>query len=344
MGLGTWATDGSNEGPDLRSLPQDSLLPPRVPVSGIVPRMDIRTIRRAVLLAVVLALVVPASALGGVQQDPNLGDEVLGKVGGVRYASDSVTYDGVSGFGQVDVGCGGPRWHLLGGGTRAVGPFSQAWLAANRPLDFDDADTAGDDGWWAGGYGPPGADGLIGYTACVRDRTIRYRWVSVSNDATADRTAAIDCGGDRWHLASGSAFIATSGSWTQSSYPADAGDADRTPDDLWTGRVYDSVGGAGGFSMYAVCVKGSDLRYVKRSPLTVAAGESADRSAPCPNDEQVVGGGARLSGAADQGRLVASVPYDDGDADLVPDDGWRVRADNLSGSDEELRAFAICLG
>ncbi|HEU4356262.1 MAG TPA: hypothetical protein VFT27_11800 [Actinomycetota bacterium] len=306
--------------------------------------MNRTTIRRAMVLAAVLALVVPARALGGEQLDPNLGDDVLGRAGGVRYASDSVTFDGISGYGQVDVGCGGPRWHLLGGGTRAIGPFSESWLAANRPLDFDDPDLAGDDGWYAGGYGPVGAEGLRGYTACVRDRTIRYRWVSMASDASGDRTGTIDCGGERWHLASGSAFIATSGSWTQSSYPADGDDEDRTPDDVWAGRVWDTVGGIGGFSMYAVCVKGSDLRYAWRSPATVAAGSSSDRNVRCRNDEHVVGGGARLSGAADQGRLVASVPYDDGDTDMVPDDGWRVRADNLSGSDEELRAFAICLG
>lgn len=306
--------------------------------------MNLTALRRAVMLAGVFMLLVPGYALGGEQLDPNLGDEVLGKAGSVRYASDSATFDATSGFGQVDVGCGGPRWHLLGGGTRALGPFAQAWLAANRPLDFDDLDLAGDDGWYAGGYGPVGADELIGYTACARDRTIRYRWVDVADSATADRTGTIDCGGERWHLASGSAFIATSGSWTQSSYPADGDDEDRTPDDVWTGRVYDSIGGIGGFSMYAVCVKGTDLRYAKRSPVTIAAGSSSERNVPCRNDEHVVGGGARLSGPADQGRLVASVPYDDGDADLAPDDGWQVRADNLSASDEELKAFAICLG
>jgi hypothetical protein len=193
--------------------------------------------------------------------DPNLDDDVLGKAGGVRYASDSTTYQ-LSGYGQVDVGCGGPRWHLLGGGTRAVGPFDEAWLGSNRPLDYDDVDAAGDDGWYAAGYGPAGAEALTGYTACVRDRAIRYRWVEVADDTTADRTGTIDCGGERWHLANGGAFIATSGSWTQSSYPVDGDDPDHAPDDVWTGRVYDTIGGAGGFSMYAVCVKGDDVRYV----------------------------------------------------------------------------------
>lgn len=305
--------------------------------------MTTTTIRRAVLLALALALVVPAQALGGEQLDPNLGDEVLGKAGGVRYASDSTPY-AMSGYGEVDVGCGGTRWHLLGGGTRADGPFAQAWLGSNRPLDHDDVDLAGDDGWKGAGYGPASADGLTGYSACVRDRAVRYRRVEVADDATADRTGTIDCGGDRWHLVSGSATIAPSGSWTHSSYPVDGDDPDRAPDDIWTARVYDAVDGIGGFAAYAVCVKGTDVRYVKPAVVTIAAGASVRRSAPCRNDEHVVGGGARLSGPAEEARLVASVPYDDGDADVAPDDGWRVEADNLAGDGKALRAFAICLG
>jgi hypothetical protein len=30
--------------------------------------------------------------------------------------------------------------------------------------------------------------------------------------------------------------------------------------------------------------------------------------------------------------------------DLVPDDWWRVRADNVAGMDKALAAFAVCLG
>lgn len=300
------------------------------------------TIRRAVLLGLGIALVVPAQALGGEQLDPNLGDEVLGKAGGVRYASDSTAF-AMSGYGPVDVGCGGPRWHLLGGGTRAVGPFSQAWLSSNRPLDYDDVDLAGDDGWAAAGYGPPGTDGLTGFSACVRDRTVRYRWVEIADDPSADRIATIGCGGDRWHVVSGGVTIAPSESWTHSSYPVDGEDEDRAPEDIWTARVYDSVGGTGGFTVYTVCVKGTDLRYVKRAVVTVAAGASVERSAPCRNDEHAVGGGVRLGGPADEARLVSSVPYDDGDADLLPDDGWRIKADNLSGAGKELKAFAVCL-
>jgi hypothetical protein len=107
--------------------------------------------------------------------------------------------------------------------------------------------------------------------------------------------------------------------------------------------VHDPVGGTGAFVAHAVCVKGSDLRYVRRAAVTVVAGASTQRNVPCRNEEHVVGGGARLSGLADEARLVSSVPYDDGDTDLMPDDGWRVRADNVAGADKELKAFATCL-
>jgi len=56
-----------------------------------------------------------------------------------------------------------------------------------------------------------------------------------------------------------------------------------------------------------------------------------------------VGGGAMVSGASSEARLVVSAPYDGPDADTVPDDGWRTTVYNISGADKNVRTFAICL-
>ncbi len=169
----------------------------------------------AAVLCVVLALSVPTIAFGGVQMDPNIGDEVLGGSGGLRYRSDSVTFDAVSGYATAEVGCGGPRWHLLGAGSESGGSASEAWQQSSRPIDYTDPDANGDDGWYASGVGPSTAQ-ITAYSICIRD-AIRYRSHVVADSPNGLRYGSVDCGGARWHVTTGSTFIATSDSWTNSS-------------------------------------------------------------------------------------------------------------------------------
>lgn len=288
----------------------------------------------AALLAVALTVSVPTAVLAGVAMDPNLGDEVLGTSGGLRYASDSMGVNG-SGFASPEVGCGNPRWHLLGGGSAAGGLAALAFLSANRPLDFTDTDLLGDDGWLTGAYGPVGSQGT-GYSVCIRDRVERYPVQTVANSSSGLRSATVSCPIGPWRITAGSMFIATSGSWIDASYPLDQG--------RWTGRVYDTGGGIGGFSAYAVCAKGLDLRTVRRAPVPVSAGESVIRRVDCNEREHVVSGGVRVGGPADRSRLVSTIPYDDADANTVPDDGWLSRVYNVAGAKKQVTAFAICLG
>jgi len=303
------------------------------------------TVRRCgvVVLAFALALAGPTSAIGGEPIDPNLGDQVLGTEGGVRYAADPDTYDGTSGFASPETGCGGPRWHLVGGGSASGGPASDGWQAFDRPLDFDDADDTLDDGWLSGGYGPPGAADMTGYTMCLRDASVRYRFRDVVDAPSGLRSGSVGCGQANWHAASGSGAIATSGSWVNSSYPIDGDDVGDEPDDGWSSRVYDTVGGLGGFYVHVVCVRDQQVRYVQRDPIAIGSGASVRRRVACQNDEHVAGGGAKLSGPADEARLVSTFPYDDGDPGAVPDDGWQLKAYNLTGSEKMLTAYAVCL-
>ncbi len=151
------------------------------------------------------------------------------------------------------------------------------------------------------------------------------------------------CGPPRWHVTSGSVFIATSESWAGSSFPIDGGDGGPTPDDGWAGTAYDTVGGIGGFSMYAVCAAGLDARYVQGASGPVAPARAAVRKARCGPDAHVVGGGVQVSVAADGVRLVSSAPFDGHDADAIPDDGWTTRVYNVAVSDILVTPYAICL-
>lgn len=299
-------------------------------------------IRVALVFAVALAVSAPVGGRAGTIADPNAGDTVLGTVGGVRYASEAATYDAVSGYASATAGCGGPRWHLIGGGSSSNGPASQTWQAASRPEDYTDADTLGDDGWLAGGYGPSSAQ-ITSVSICIQDGARRYPSTTVASSSTGLRSGSVGCGGSKWHVSTGSAFIATTGSWVTSSFPMDGADPNATPDDGWKGSVYDTIGGGGGFYVYAVCVAGMSLRYEKAAPVTLAVGQSVVRRVTCKPGEHVVGGGARVSGPENRSRLLASVPYDGTDAGAIPDDGWRSQVYGISGAAKQVTAFAICL-
>jgi len=294
-------------------------------------------------LALLLVLGAPTGAIGGVAVDPNLGDVVYGTVGGLRYASDPDTY-APSGFSSPETGCGGSLWRVLGGGSASGGPPGTAWLAFDRPLDYDDVDLTLDDGWLSGGFGPPAEADLTGYTICIREENIRYRSTVVDSGASGLRTGSVMCGGTGWQVVTGSVAIATSQSWVNSSFPIDGDDANATPDDGWRGRVNDTAGGPGGFYVHAICVRGYSVRYVKGASAPLPAGGSVGVKVACAPGEHVVGGGAKISGPPDHSRLVSTYPYDGGDANQIPDDGWRVRAYNVSAGALTVQPWAICLG
>jgi hypothetical protein len=297
----------------------------------------------SLVLCLAVAFASAPAATGGEPVDPNIGDTVFGKAGGLRYAADPATYDVTSGFASVETGCGAPGWHVLGGGNESGGPVDDSWHDFDRWYDDPDGDSEPDDGWLSGGYGPFD-DEMTGYAICVDDLELGYRFRSVADQPTQNRTGEIGCGGAGWHVASGSTAVSPSNSWVNSSFPFDGADADHVPDDGWRGGGYDPVGGVGGFSVYAICVQDDVLRYVTRAPVSVEAEDAVTRRVACANDEHVTGGGARVSGPEDGARLVSTFPYDDADGDDIPDDGWQVTVYNVDGNEKSVTAHAICLG
>ena len=160
-----------------------------------------------------------------------------------------------------------------------------------------------------------------------------YHALSVPPSASAERTASAACAPGK-ALAGGGAFIATSDSFINSSYPSGAG--------TWRTRIYDTVGGLGGMSVHAVCRNRRGVA-IKRARKRVPPGTARSATARCPRARHVSGGGGALSGPIADGHLAASTPVDGGDRDRVPDDGWRVTAHNDAGGAKTLRAFAICV-
>jgi hypothetical protein len=62
----------------------------------------------------------------------------------------------------------------------------------------------------------------------------------------------------------------------------------------------------------------------------------------CPDGSHVLGGGGKSGGKFKSQRLVGSSPFDDGDANHDPDDGWRIVVDNLKKHTRSITAYATC--
>jgi len=91
---------------------------------------------------------------------------------------------------------------------------------------------------------------------------------------------------------------------------------------------------------YAVCKKSgkSGLKYRTRTRSIKPAAERTVKAA-CPDGYQVIGGGLLSADPS----VLATVPYDSGDANAKQDDGWKVRAVSDYPLKTDLTTFAVCL-
>jgi hypothetical protein len=83
------------------------------------------------------------------------------------------------------------------------------------------------------------------------------------------------------------------------------------------------------------------LKYVRTTtPLPLAGFE--EKKARCGGSWHVFGGGAQLSGPTISGQLESTTPFDGGDGNAEPDDGWLGAASNLGSVPLTLKTYAIC--
>jgi hypothetical protein len=117
--------------------------------------------------------------------------------------------------------------------------------------------------------------------------------------------------------------------------PFDGPDHDTRPDDGWTYDFYQSTGTS---DVFAICSAGR-FAYVKKSKR-IRAGQVQTATVSCPRGTRVVSGGGVPIRGATADFLDTSAPFDDADANALPEDGWVVRAQ--SSTDGKLRAQAVC--
>jgi hypothetical protein len=122
------------------------------------------------------------------------------------------------------------------------------------------------------------------------------------------------------------------------SRPFDDGDRDKRADDgVKAGAGFDG-GGSSGAVAQAVC----STRRVKVPMASRRLSGLSDKTVKvgCPRGTSVSAGGASTDNA--DARHNSSYPYDDGDANETPGDGWAVRVFNSSIDGARIKAYAVC--
>jgi hypothetical protein len=122
--------------------------------------------------------------------------------------------------------------------------------------------------------------------------------------------------------------------------PIDGDDQDLKPDDVARVYAFNTTASPGMTRVWAVCAAGKTVYRSHDAKLRV--NHSATAKARCPTGTYVAGGGNYISGSNDDATLQATRPFDGGDRDKKPDDGWRVKAFNLRDIRKDLTAYAMC--
>jgi hypothetical protein len=296
----------------------------------------------AVSLVLIVALGTPAAAGGPV--DPVGGETKLGTTAGLRYLRESLTVGSSGGWSNpyegAEISCGGHSspWHPASGGSKVSGSADANTISGQRSLDLDAAfespDNAKPDDFWEVVVRSVVGRTLTGVAICSRS-TFRYRTVEAQSGTSTNRGGSAHCPSTH-RVVGGGAFIATTNSFVNSSFP--------TTKNSWRSRIYDSVGGAGGMYTQVVCLRKPHKVVRKGAHKSgITAGSAATVTARCPKGRHVIGGGGRWSGSIDRAWLATSLPIDARDSDSVPDDGWRVTGYNSAGGNKTLTAFALCV-
>ena len=113
------------------------------------------------------------------------------------------------------------------------------------------------------------------------------------------------------------------------------------PKDAWAAGAHNLSIFERSLTVYAICRRAGPQGLAYRSDaVTMQPGEAGRLTLACPGDSAVLGGGA--GGAGIDTWVNTSRPYDDGDANSKPDDGWKVRGYNDSGLTVDFDGHAVC--
>jgi hypothetical protein len=84
------------------------------------------------------------------------------------------------------------------------------------------------------------------------------------------------------------------------------------------------------------------LSYPVHGPVSGAVDFERAVTVSCQANSHVLGGGQYIFAANQDAIVHSSAPFDGGDADKIPDDGWRSRVDSFNGASNTITEYAIC--
>jgi hypothetical protein len=258
-------------------------------------------------------------------------DTNLGTVGGLTYIfaeSPPVTPPGYYG-GSAHCPAG---TRVVGGGAEIGGNVAESRLTNTEPTP---PNAEGGNYWAAGIWNDSGPTKSIDVIAVCRQRKPAYRSNSANVPVGRARTVGASCPRGT-HVSAGGGYATGTigGSYVNSSFPFDGRDRGKAPDDGWRVRIY-NISNAPRSQIYAfaVCVT-QRPRYVTAGPVAMPPGfELLSTAAACPGSWHISAGGIRLGGApAANAHPVTIMPADLADADSIPDDALRAKAQVVAGS------------
>jgi hypothetical protein len=296
-----------------------------------------RTLKKTVGL-IAIAAIAPASASAGLTAGP------------VSYTSLSGVAGPGSGQTLVD-SCPDSRQLIGGGGSiaaKGTAPSERDTAVTSvAPYDGADLDPYADDGFRTSGYNATGEVRVVSVTAICLKKDAALTYAKNAGTTSSDEISqAAGCGGGK--LLGGGGYVegpAAVGSAMMRTNPYDDGDPNDLADDGWGYSALRPAGGSSDTAAHAICAAKGDLAV--RYPYRIEdAGAKAKVGGPiagasrvaCPRGFHVSGGGAY-----GDLRIRASVPFDGDDANLAPDDGWRVRFYSPDGAEEPMSIHAICV-
>jgi hypothetical protein len=231
----------------------------------------------------------------------------------------------------------GKRSHVLGGG--AFVSSGLAFVNISSPDDSGlDPDDRKDDAWQVSIFNGTGIDASVTAFAICHSRMPKYK----SEDASVvgELDAATRCPKGTRVTGAG---VTTVNQGTQTFIRTMA----PFEFDVYESRGMSAVVKGSGVEtpvfLDAICSKHLKLEYVKEK-LKVPANDAKQKFIKCPRKTQVVGGGGTQKGIGAGWGLATdlSIPSDGGDADLKPDDAWRISVRNLEGVKRTVPVMAVC--
>jgi hypothetical protein len=243
---------------------------------------------------------------------------------------------------------------VTGGGAAIAAPKGIAdgdldtALTSSAPYDgAADLDLYPDEGFRAAASNGSGEVRELTVTAiCFDDDSVPSYVKNAYIQTSTTFSQAVECSEEK--LIGGGGYVEgpyTAGSALIRSHPFDDDDANSLADDGWGYSAQRGAGGTVDIAAYAVCLeKGTHaIRYARKvetagGAAKVGGGVTGKSKVSCPRGFHASGGG--VFGDL---RIRTSAPFDSGDKDVAPDDGWKAKYYSPGGSDEKVKVHVVCL-